>query len=531
MNSRLNLTEQLLTRIKSPQKPAYLFKGREVSYEQMTCQIAHIATGLSELGFKKRDRLLLLLNDSPAFVSAFLGAVWIGVIPVPVNPRLRKPSLQHIISDSDARGIVCEMDNWQTIQETLSETEKTEILPILQDIYPASPANASIHLYSLAATLHTNKQVPFVSIGSPEAAFWQYTSGTTGLPKAVRHSSTGILQNAKLYAEGVLGLSDYDRIYSTAKMFFGYGLGNSLFFNLAHNATALLDDQWDPGRIVDNVEVLRPTMFFSVPAIYNLFVDTGDRLVEGIEQGARYCSAGSPLPASLFNAWRYRYDVEILDGIGATEVGHIFLSNRPGHTRSGTTGVPVRGYEVELRNNDKGEIVDSRGRGVLYVRGPSVGLGYHNDPARSAERFADGWYRTGDVFIRDETGFYEFVGREDDLFKVNGRWVAPHQIESFVLSNFGHVKETALIPRKTSDGLLEPVLFLAIDQRDRTPAAVCEVNRYLCEAFETYKLPRAYYFIDTLPKNDNGKPMRERLVRLVHVASSDDPREDIPRVL
>lgn len=519
-----NLVKTLMERVTDPQKTAYELEDQCLSYEQLYRETGHIAQYLKSIHVDKGDRVLVMLLDTPAFVESFLACLWIGAIPVPTNPNLGESSLQHIISDSGAKTIIHETTNQAVITDTLKQMNKDAyVLTVVNDIYQNEPCVNS--RLQLSDAFHMEPNPEFYK--GADQHFWQYTSGTTGSPKAVRHHSHGMLKNAVYYGKQIIDLDESDRIYSTAKMFFGYGLGNSLFFTLYHQATAYLDYRWPkPEYILENIRAFSPSIFFSVPTLYNSLSLNGEVFKFHCPDTIRLVSAGSPLPARTFVLWRERYNLEVLDGIGATEAGHIFVSNRPGKAKPGVTGVPVPGYEVKLEPVDLAEERDSDlEKGVLLVKGPTVSLGYHNNDAKNLERFFNGWYRTGDIFARNKTGEYTYLCREDDAFKLNGQWVVPHNIEQYVLDSFPAVRQCALVPRYVNDNISKTVLFLVADTSKQSKQAIMnEINEVIMDYFPKYMAPAAYYFQDNLPTNDNGKVIRSEMVSIArnNAASQDD---------
>jgi benzoate-CoA ligase family protein len=496
------------------------WRGNETSYAELFDATARFAHAFGGWGVRRGQRVLLLLNDTPSAVEVFLAALWMGAIPVLLNPRLGVETLSYILKDSEAVAVVCEPEVVAQVERSIAASG-TRARLIVQDIHPMTRV---AHGIPLSTGLGEGAAPAFAELAPDEDAYWQYTSGTTGKPKAVRQPSSAMIEVSQAFAVGVLSVGASDRLYSTAKLFFGYGLGNSVFFTLLNGATALLDDRWPtPELILENLKEFHPTVFFSVPALYNALTEHGLAVKAHLAAGARCCSAGSQLPAALFERWKERFDIELLDGIGATEISHIFMCNRPTQARAGSTGVPVEGFQVKLAS-ESGETTETNQRGVLWVRGPSLSLGYANRPEETRERFKDGWYRTGDVFVRREDGHYVYQGREDDLFKCRGRWVAPAELESHVLCHFHEVREAALISVLDDDGLETPALCV-VTSGECTKQAVKNLQQHLREsfakAFESFKCPTRYHFLERLPKNDNGKLMRGALAALVTSRQSE----------
>ncbi|PCJ46227.1 MAG: hypothetical protein COA99_03120 [Moraxellaceae bacterium] len=510
MKKTWNFVEYVFHNKSESDRNLYLFRKKWITLGEIGTIAGQMAELFMSAGLKPSERILLFLDDTPAAVGCFLGAIQAGMVPVLLNPQSKKDYIKHYIKDSKCTSIVCEPRVVSVIQ-TIQKSLLNDVKVWQQDLYRSANDNLHLDLKGIRTALNLS---PFDGYlyNDCESDFWQYTSGTTGMPKAVRQSTQGMVENTELYAKAILNISGNDCIYSTAKLFFGYGLGNSVFFPLLRGARAILDERWPtPDIIVEIIQTNRPTILFSVPTIYLNIIDHGENITRAMGNNARYVSAGAPLPGAIFNAWRYRYNIEILDGIGATEMGHIFLSNRPGSAQAGSTGKTLKGYEVKLMTS-----VDTTAKyeeqGVLYVKGPSVAKGYYNDPTNTAHRFSDGWYITGDVFTQNPEGIFTYVGRQDDLFKVKGRWISPQNIESFITTHFPMIREAALIPAVSNSGDVTPVLYYATNEdQPKIKEIENHISQYLAEGFGSYVVPKEYFVISQLPKNDNGKFMRNAL--------------------
>lgn len=518
-----NLAEHLLNSISHDNAVVFHYEGQDIVRKELVSLVTTMCYHMQEIGVTESDRVLLLLHDSPAFIATFLACVYLGAIPVPLNPRTSQNGLRHVTHDSRARFAVIEVDAVETLVPVLCESpylQKDGI--VLQDYYhdDGLQINAVLrdaHLHSLNRWLmHGTGRAPEKPcVKKPQSiAFWQYSSGTTGLPKAVQHTQIGMLDNTELFAKNTLRIGPCDKLYSIPKMFFGYGLGNSFFFPILCKSQALIDSKWPtPERVISNIRKYKPTVFFGVPAIYSLLLDEKWGLTQDDISSVRlWFSAGTPLPEQLFERWNKRFGSVILDGIGATEAGHVFLTNSMMNYEPGSTGYPVQGYGIRLIN-DKGEEAGDGEQGVLMVKGPSISPGYWENPILNQQKFKDGWYRTGDVFVREAAGNYRCSGREDDLFKVKGRWVIPFEIETMVHRQFPVVKEAVMIGRTDSDGMTVPVLFVST-HASVSDKLTTDIVEFLKSKIDSYKLPQACFAISEFPRNDNGKLLRSKLIEM-----------------
>ncbi len=510
--SKLNLARSILYAGENGNQIVYRYGNEEMTRNDLQALVFKLASYFKELGIKKGKRVLFLLHDTPAFSASFLAAIWIGAIPVPITARSKPETLSYIVQDSEAHFIIAEEESLPAINEAL-DGEKSRPQIILQNLYIPSTRNIPKCVISLSNCLKSDEIVDCVESDPQTIVFWLYTSGTTGKPKAVMHTAIGMLANTELYAGRTLGIGPGDTLYSVAKLFFAYGLGNSLFFPLLLGATAILDREWPtPVSVANNISNYRPSVFFGVPAMYQMLLGSQDKLNRtAISAPRTFVSAGAHLPASLFKRWQKFTDKKILDGLGATEVGHIFLANDRESAQPSATGKAIPGYEMRLEDANGNEVVVGE-KGVLWVLGPSISVGYWQKPDTTKERFQHGWYRTGDMFSRDADGYYYCHGREDDLFKIKGRWVVPAEIEGLVCTDFSEVTEAVLLPVNDRHELTQAALVLRTTlSEDKTSQLCHRIAEYLRHKVEGFKNPSSIHIVADFPRNDNGKLLRQKL--------------------
>ncbi|HEY8550743.1 MAG TPA: benzoate-CoA ligase family protein [Vicinamibacterales bacterium] len=458
-----------------------------------------------ELGVQRGGRVLLVLHDTPAFYASFLGAIKAGAVPVPVNTLLRGADYAHMLNDSGAQVAV------------VSEALLGEVLPIVQlapalrTIVVAGGTRGDLPvLEELMAEASPRLEIARTRRDDP--AFWLYSSGSTGLPKGVVHRQHHIVHTVDGYARGVLGLTERDRCLSAAKLFFAYGLGNCLSFPLGVGGEAVVTARrLGPDAAFEAIARTRPTVFFGVPTLFSAMLLVEDAKERYDLTSLRFCvSAGEALPAEIFLRWRDRFGIEILDGIGSTEMLHIFLSNRPGDCGPGTSGREVPGYEARIVDEAGRDIPDGT-IGSLLVRGASAASGYWNQPERTRETFRDGWVVTGDKYRRDADGRYVYCGRSDDMLKVGGIWVSPVEVENALLAHPA-VLECAVVGAADADGLLKPKAFI-VPRPGHEPGHALgrEIQMFVRKRIAPYKYPRWIEFVSELPKTATGKIQRFRL--------------------
>lgn len=465
--------------------------GESWSRADLLTGVKSAAATLTSLGVQAEQRVMLCCADTPAFLHWFWGAMWIGAVPVPVSTMLKADDYRFLLEDSRAVGLVHSPPFAETAGAAAEGQRFLRWVVDDTDTDALSSADGASEVYP--------------STGD-DVAFWLYTSGTTGFPKAAMHRHVDLGFCTDAYARAVLDMGPQDVVYSIAKFFFAYGLGNSCYFPADTGAQVVLN----PGRpvpdeIADHVRTYQPTLFFGVPTFYGalLAADLPDDTFASVRLGI---SAGEPLPADLHRRFRERFGVEILDGIGTTELAHIFISNRPGESVGATSGVPVDGYEVSLRDEHGNEVPEGE-PGALYVAGESVTIGYWNRTARNRAALSGRFMATGDTYQRNPDGSYVCLGRDDDMLKVGGIWVSPAEVEGCI-SEMPEVVQAAVVGADDPEGLVKPKAFVVPSpdtDRDQLPALVQE---HVKASLALYKYPRWVEVVDELPQTATGKIKR-----------------------
>ncbi|MDX5361404.1 MAG: benzoate-CoA ligase family protein [Alphaproteobacteria bacterium] len=485
-------------------KAAFDDGRRVLSFSDLDRDTRRLACALSGLGLQHGDRVMLLLHDTVDFPVCFLGALRGGFVPVPVNVRATGADIAYMLTDSGARALICDASLWLTAAPAAADLEHR----IVTGAGAAVPGALSLD----ALVASGDPAFPTAATRGGEVGFWLYTSGTTGRPKGVMHRHQSLARTADLFAIGTLGIGADDVLFSAPKMFFAYGLGNSLTFALATGATALLDpERPDPARIGALLSGRRPTVFFAVPTLYAMMLAQGVLPCAGAH-ALRFCvSAGEALPAALHARVGARLGVEVLDGLGSTEMLQTFLSNRPGDVRPGTSGKPVAGYRLRLLDEQGQPIEDADRIGTLEVAGPSSAAGYWGDEPRTRATFRGAWTRTGDAYCRDGEGYYIHCGRIDDMMKVGGIYVSPQEVETVLAAHPG-VAEVAVAGWRDADGLEKPKAFVVpADPAAAGPALAAELQAMAREQLSPYKYPRWVEFVQAIPRTVTGKVQRYRL--------------------
>ena len=451
----------------------------------------------SALGVRPGDRVLLLLVDGPAFVYGFFGAMKIGAVPIPLSTLWTPADYAYVVRDSGAAVMIV----------------SPELFPRIEPI----PANERLGLRLVSATDDVWTRAPAAALDAEPTsrdapAFWLYSSGSTGAPKGCVHLHHDMAVCAELFGKGILGIGPDDRCFSAPKLFFAYGLGNALYFPFAVGATAIL---WPgpptPRQVFAAIDRHRPTLFFFVPTGYaRMLVEAGSFDLSSIRLAS---SAGESLPVAVYERFKTRFGIDILDGIGSTEVLHTFIANRPGAIRPGSSGQLVEGYDARLLDDD-GQSVGPGETGNLWIKGDSICAEYWNQPEKTKGTIDGDWIRTGDKYSVDADGYYWYGGRSDDMLKVGGLWVSPAEVENIVVAH-PSVLECGVIGREDRDGLIKPMAFVVLRDGERgTPELAAALQQFVRERLAEYKRPRWVTFEAELPRTATGKLQRFRLREL-----------------
>ena len=483
-------------------------QGRDHTYAALSARVEAAAAALLRDGVRAEERLLILLPDSPEWVVAFLGALRAGVVAVPVSTMLTAADLAFLAADSRARAAVVDRRFAATAQG-LALSPRLHRMVVAGEAGPAPAERDGLVVEAWEEWIgRPTPGAPAAATTADETAFWLYTSGTTGSPKGAMHRHADVPFVCSSYGGEVLGITREDRTFSVARLFFAYGLGNAMLFPFSAGATSVLDPRPPtPATVVETLRAERPTLFFATPTFFAALLAA--EVPREVFASVRHCvSAGETLPEAVYERFLDRTGVQIVDGIGSTEALHIFLSNRPGQPRAGTTGTVVPGYGLRLVD-DEGAEVDDGTDGHLLVRGESLCTGYWNRTAVNRRTFLGDWMRTGDVFVRDAAGAYTYRGRSDDMLKSGGIWVSPAEIEG-VLVQHPEVLEAAVVgARDPEDGVERPVAHVVrMPGSELTEDALVAFVR---ERLAPFKRPRRVLFAADLPKTATGKIQRYRL--------------------
>ena len=510
--SDFNFAQHLITsNAGRAHKTALIDDVGALSYASLSAQIRCFAGGIQALGLQREDRVFLLMQDSSDWVVAFLGCLYAGVVPVAVNTLLTTEDYAYMLTDSRAKA-ACVSGALLPNLVAAIDLVKSEVKHVVVSRPSHDLSQGQLHMADWLAQSSPVMPAPTLA---DEPAFWLYSSGSTGKPKGTVHTQSNLYWTAELYGKAVLQLRESDVVFSAAKLFFAYGLGNALSFPLSVGASVvLMAERPTPQAVFKRMAQHQPTVFYGAPTGYGGMLASAD-LPTKAQVALRLCSsAGEALPGDIASRWSTHFGCEIIDGIGSTEMLHVFLSNRPGDVRYGTTGKAVPGYEVQLRREDGSVITGHDEIGDLYIQGPSAALMYWNNRDKTRDTFQGVWTKSGDKYTRDADGYYTYSGRNDDMLKVSGIYVSPFEVESTLVQHPG-ILEAAVIGKEDSDGLTKTKAFIVL--KDGHSLTEAEVKAFVKERLAPYKYPRFVEFVAELPKTATGKIQRFRLRDLENV--------------
>jgi benzoate-CoA ligase family protein len=482
------------------------YKDETYTYAEMQKMINRVGNALKILGVHMEERVMLVMYDSPEAMACFFGTIKIGAIPIPINYMYTMHDYRYLLNNSRARTLIADSDFIEAI-----EGFRDKFLYLENTIIVGEKTRAyHISFHDIVDRCSDKLDVAYTTF--EDAAFWNYTSGSTGVPKAAVHLQHDVFFCIDNYAKAVLGLTHEDILFSASKFFFAYGLGNSFFYPPALGASVvLLPARPRPETIFSTITKYRPTVFFGVPTLYANMLEVKDNEKKYDLSSLRICtSAGEALPKEIFNEWKERFGLEILDGIGSTELLHIFISNRPGDVKPGSSGRLVPGYQARIVD-DNGKEVPEGEVGTLLVHGESTALYYYRHSEKTKTSMLGEWFNTGDKYYRDAEGYYYYRGRGDDMLKVGGIWVSPIEVEDALVSHPA-VLEAAVVAKKDEHYLVKPQAFVVL-KKGKHPSEKLEkdIKAFVKKSIAPYKYPRWIEFVKKLPKTTTGKIQRYKL--------------------
>ncbi|MBL7154002.1 MAG: benzoate-CoA ligase family protein [Phycisphaerae bacterium] len=487
------------------EKAAILCGQETVTYRDLSKGVNRLGNALLGLGIRMEERVAIIMPDCPECVYAFFGAMKIGAVAIPMNTLLMPADYEYLLNDSRAQVLMIHSSLLERVESIRSKLRYVKHLVVAGDA-----AKGDLSFEELMAS--ASDELEAADTSKDDSAFWLYSSGTTGFPKGTIHLHHDMIVEADLYARQTIGLVESDVSFSVAKLFFAYGLGNGLYFPLwTGGTTVLLPDRPMPKTAYEVIDRYQPTVFYGVPTSYAALLYLAEKEGRTSLGKVRMCvSAGEPLPKPLYDKWLDRFGVEIYDGIGSTEILHIFISNRPGHVKPGSTGQIVPGYEAKIVGDDGKELGVGQ-VGALLIKGDSIANGYWNKHEQTKETFRGEWINTHDKFHVDEDGYYWYAGRTDDMMKVSGLAVWPADVES-ILASHDAVLESGVVGVPDKEGLIKPRAYVVLkDKNAASDELVKELQTFVKTTTQPHKYPRTIIFVDELPKTATGKIKRYKL--------------------
>ena len=488
-------------------KTAFVDPARNMTYGELLDQVSRVGPMLARLGVEAENRIALVLLDTVEFPVLFWGAIRAGIVPVLLNTRLTVDQYRYLLTDSRAKVAFVSTALLPIVQEAAAGVETLRAIVVVGGGPEGVPRMDAL----LAAV---NEQAAPARTCGDEVAYWLYSSGTTGSPKGVMHVHSSPMIMARGAGQERIGIREDDIVFSAAKLFFSYGLGNALICPMSVGATSIFyPERPTPQTVFETLRGYQPTMFYAVPTLYAAILADPDCTPQNGSSRLRLCfSAGEPLPSHVGEAWKERFGLDIVNGVGSTEMAHLYLTNLPNAVEYGTAGRPVKNYDLRLVDEDGDEVADGE-IGELLVRGESAAAGYWNQREKSRRTFVGEWTRTGDKYVRRSDGVYIYYGRTDDMFKVSAIWVSPFEVEAALIAH-PSVLEAAVVPAQDGNGLTKPKAFVVLkDHSNRGPNRALheELKVHVKRTIGPWKYPRWIEFVDSLPKTATGKIQRYML--------------------
>ena len=488
------------------EKTAYIDPSRNLTYGELRDNAARIGPMLARMGIEQENRIALVLLDTVDFPVLFWGAIRAGIVPVLVNTRLTVDQYRYLFEDSRAKAVFVSTALLPIVQEA------AEDLPNVKEIVVVGGGPASVLRLDTLLAAENEGSAP-ARTSADEVAYWLYSSGTTGMPKGTMHVHSTPMNIARTSGQTRIGIREDDVVFSPPKLFFAYGLGTMLCTTWAGATLVLYPERPTPQTVFETLRGFQPTIFFAVPTLYAAILADPECKRENMSNRLRLCfSAGEPLPPPVGMEWKQRFGVDIVNGVGSTEMGHLFVTNLPDAVEYGTSGVPVDGYELRLVDENGKDVADDE-LGELLVRCESAAIGYWNQREKSRCTFLGEWTRTGDKYVRRADGVYSYCGRTDDMFKVSGIWVSPFEVEAALVSH-PLVLEAAVVPAEDDNGLVKPKAYVVLKDfggNDAGRAMYEELKVHVKRSIGPWKYPRWIEFVDSLPKTATGKVQRYML--------------------